>query len=133
MEEVKVLARKCRLILCPAMAAVGVIGTLLYPHFTGFLTQNEAFAAGWLFFAILMGGIAVASSYIPFSNTLNQWGYPGWFMLCVTLQVATNLVLNTLLISHFGSLGAAIATAVAFIMTIAYLKIFVKHVAKVTI
>jgi O-antigen/teichoic acid export membrane protein len=131
MHEVRSLVRRNALYLCPTMAVAGVLGSLLFPYFAVLLTGDPIFAGGWVFFAVLMTGITLASSYLPFSLVLNQWGYPVWFMVFLALTVASNLVLNIVLIGMLGSLGAAVATAITLCLSVLYLKTITRLVTGV--
>jgi Na+-driven multidrug efflux pump len=52
----------------------------------------------------------------------NQVGQPGHQTLFLTMFFLTNIILNLLLIPYFGMVGSAIATALACVLQIVYLK-----------
>lgn len=133
MNEAKVFVRKSILLLCPAMAAVTIVGSILFPYFAEMLTGRDSFSEGWTYFAILLTGITISSSYIPIGTILNQWGYPGWFTIFASLQVLTNVLLNFWFVPLWGAPGAAVATALAFVANVFYLKILVARVTGVSI
>lgn len=119
--------------LVPVLALLAVVGTLVFPFFARLVTGQEEFAQGAAFFAVLAAGLVIASAYYPFHYVLNQWGYPSGFLAFNLLLVLTNLVLNLLLIPVVGPLGAAIATATAYVVSIVYLKALTYHFAGVSI
>lgn len=123
-DELKNYVRKAVLILCPSMAALSCLVGFLYPSLTVLLTGTGEFIPGRIYFAVLMIGIVVGSSHLPFIFVLNQWGHPRLFTLFLLAIVATNFLLNVLLIPIYGPLGSALGTGLSYIMTIVYLKIF---------
>lgn len=132
-DDVRPMVHKAILILCPAMAGLGLVATLIFPVITQFLTSDADLASGWTYFAVIMAGIAIGSSYLPFGFILNQWGHPATFMVFVALLFSTNLALNALLIPHYAALGAALATAAAFALTVVYLKVLTRVATGVSI
>ncbi len=133
MPEAKALLRKVSLWLCPALATIGLIATIAFPAVVRMITENADLADGWIYFAILMTGISAAAGYTAVAFILNQWGHPGWFSGYLAVTIMTNVLLNALLIPRFGALGAASATALTTILTIAYLKILTRRVAGIEI
>jgi Na+-driven multidrug efflux pump len=91
---VRRLVRRTALTLCPLLVLVtGAVG-LLYPYLTRWLLHNDAYTAGRIYFVVLMVGIVIASSYLPFTYVLNQWGHPGWFVIFLFIVAMTNALLN---------------------------------------
>jgi O-antigen/teichoic acid export membrane protein len=133
MDQVKGLVRKNTRLLCPALAAVSAVTAMVYPYATVRLTGDPGLASGWIHFAVLMFGMTVSASYLPFANILNQWGHPTWFMVYSALLVGTNILLNALLIPLWGALGSAVATALAFVLMIVYLKALTRFVTGIAI
>jgi O-antigen/teichoic acid export membrane protein len=129
MEDLRIYTRRAFMILSPAMAFVSCLIGFLYPYLTVWLTGSDEFVPGRIYFVVLMLGIVIGSSHLPFLFLLNQWGHPGWFSLFLLSLVATNLVLNLLLIPLYGALGAAIGTGLSYVLTGVYLKTFI-HLAK---
>jgi len=109
-----------------AMTAVAGIAIALYPIALSILTNKPDFQASWWPFAYLMAGIAAASGYVPFGQTLLMARQPGWHTLLMTLTVAINVVGNALLIPRIGIEGAAIATAISMASSVLLLKWLVR-------
>lgn len=109
----RLVARNLR-IVPPLLVAGTLAGWLLYGPAATLVTGDAAFADGRPWFAILMLGMIVASTWYPFALALNQWGRPGWFVRFLATLFLVNVVLNALLIPWLGATGAAIASATAF-------------------
>ncbi|MBI5364277.1 MAG: polysaccharide biosynthesis C-terminal domain-containing protein [Planctomycetes bacterium] len=117
-----------------ALAAVGVVAVLLYPHVvefafgggTGATEQATAFAASWVPFCWLMLGIVLASGYIPFAQTLLMANRPGWHTLYMVLTVLINVIGNWILIPIWGLPGAALSTANSMFLSVFLLKALVR-------
>lgn len=74
--------------------------------------------------AILVGGLVIASPYMPFGMILSQAGLPLEQTLFTVAILVFNLVLNAALIPTLGILGAAMATSSSYVFT-ACLLIFI--------
>jgi O-antigen/teichoic acid export membrane protein len=103
------------------MIPIGLVAILGYPmlNFLGFAPE---FNQSWLVFTILMIGILLSAGYLPFQMIFNQVGQPGRQTIFLTMFFLTNIILNLLFIPLFGMYGSALATALAFMFQIFYLK-----------
>ncbi len=102
--------------LVPAMAVLAALGAAVFIPITRILTGRPTFDAGWIYFAILAGAIAVSTAYLPFLTVLNQWGRPGVLFRLVAAQFVVNAILNLALIPFIGGTGAAIATGISYVV-----------------
>lgn len=100
---------------------VGLMAILSFPLLNLFGFDPE-FNQSWLVFSILMAGILLSAGYLPFQMIFNQIGQPGYQTLFLVMLFLTNVILNLLLIPFFGMYGSALATALALIFQIVYLK-----------
>lgn len=116
-EDVRPLIVRTRKWFVLAMAGICVIGAVTYPYVIPVLIGDARFADGALAFAILVGGIALASPWLPFSQVLLMASRPGWHTLLVLLMAGLNFVGNVLLIPSMGMEGAATATAVTLVFS----------------
>jgi len=121
-DEVEALVRRSRRWFVPAMAGACALGAAIFTLAIPWLTGDPRFLDGALPFATLVAGIAVASPWLPFNQILLMGGYPGWHTIFVTITVATNVVLNMLLIPQLGLMGAASATAIALFGSALWLR-----------
>ncbi len=112
-----------------AMSAVCAAATLAFPLAVMLLTNKEALGwrNSWPIFAILMAGVAASSGYQPFSQILLQGGRPGWQTILVTCTVGFNALLNALLIPLMSANGAAAATAMSYVFSVAMLRWLVRR------
>jgi O-antigen/teichoic acid export membrane protein len=114
---VQALLGRTRRWFVPGLAGICVVSAVCYPFIIPFLIGDPAFAAGAPSFAILVGGIALATPWLPFNQVLLMASRPGWHTIFVLLVVALNFVGNVLLIPHMGMEGAATATAVTLVLS----------------
>ena len=105
---------------------LGLLLVLLYPVAVRVLGFEE-YVAAWKVFAVLMTGIMAAMGYSSFQMLLNQGGFPGHQSVFFALVFVTSVLLNVALIPLLGMLGAAIATAASFVMSIVYLRDLVRR------
>lgn len=114
-DEVEALARRARRWFVPALVGCCALGAALYPVVIPWLIGDAAFVAGAVPFAILMGGIALASPYLPFMQLLLMASLPGWHTVSVLAVVAVAYVGNAVLIPVAGLAGAALAMALGVV------------------
>lgn len=131
LSELRRMVWRANVLLVPAMLVVISILALGYEELILFLTDDFAFVEGQLSCGILGLGIALSSGYIAFSMLLSQCGYPGRYTAFLGLHVCTNIALNALLIPLLGMEGAAVASSVALLLSILYLKLFTWRTLKV--
>lgn len=112
-DEVQTLVRSTRRWFVPLFVAACVIGAVSYPFVVPWVIGNHDFIAGAWPFAILITGAIVASGYLPFNTMLMMGARPGSQTVFFLIVLVVNFVLNALLVSPFGMVGAAIASAVA--------------------
>lgn len=124
--ELRRYVRRAMMILSPALAVVSCVIAWLYPMLTLWLTGSRDFVPGRLYFMVLMAGIVIGSSHLPFLFVLNQWGHPGWFTLFLLAIVTTNFFCNWLLIPLWGALGSALGTGLTYALTGIELTLFLK-------
>ena len=126
-ENLREIVRRGVRIFYAVMAVIGILAIVLYPLAIRLLMRDSSFMDSWAPFAILMGGLILCSGYLPFNMILVQAGYPGTHTVLMSAVVLTNIVLNALLIPWLGISGAALATAVSFVLSAVYLKGLVRR------
>jgi O-antigen/teichoic acid export membrane protein len=120
------LVRRVRGRTYAAMAAVAAIAIALFPTAVERLTEKPGFEGARVPFALLAIGIFVSSGYTPFGQTLLMAGFPGWHSILMIATVLVNLALNAVLVPRIGIAGAAVATAVAMLASVVFLKALVR-------
>jgi O-antigen/teichoic acid export membrane protein len=120
--EVEALIRRTRRWAVPAMIGACVFGAAIFPIVIPWLTGDPSFLEGAWPFATLVAGIAIASPWLPFNQILLMGGRPGWHTIYMLIAVGGNVVLNLLLVPHFGLMGAAGGTALALVASALWLR-----------
>ena len=109
------------------MTAIGTAMALTYPWYATWLGGGEIANTSWTIFAILLAGASVFAVYATFGGIFSQTGLPmtqTWLNLAI---LGTNLALNLVIVPIWGVLGAAIATALSFVVGTLYLRFLVSH------
>lgn len=96
------------------MSSLLALGLALGGRFILGLYGPEFTAGQTTLFVLLLFGIAAASA-VPASTMLTVHGHAGWITLVGFAQLLVNIPLNYVLITHYGILGAAIATTSVFV------------------
>jgi O-antigen/teichoic acid export membrane protein len=113
--DVEALARRSWRWFVPAMLGICVVSALVYPAAIPWVLAKPAFVDGAVPFAILLGGIVLASPYLPFMQMLLMTGRPGWHTGLVIAGVAIAFIANSLLIPRFGMVGAALGMGIGLV------------------
>lgn len=124
--EVEAIARRTRRWFIPVFVVGCLVAGALYPFAVPWLVGNAEFIAGAAPFAILLGGAALASAYLPFQMILLMAGKPGAQTVFIVIVLVTNGVLNTLLVPVLGLEGAALASATALASSALLLRTMVR-------
>ena len=104
--------------IAPALfvAIPGFLGVILFSReILGFVFGPE-YTAAWLVLIILMGEKVVQSVHIILGRSLQGIDRPDLAAKAGLVAMALNLVLNVVLVLEYGIVGAAIATAVSFVV-----------------
>lgn len=105
-------------------AVLGILGILLYPLFVRLLVPGQDFMLSWHVFIILMVGIILCSGYLPFQMLFVQTGLPLYYTYLITITFVSNVILNLILVPRIGMNGSALATSLAILISVLFLKIF---------
>jgi O-antigen/teichoic acid export membrane protein len=120
--DVEALVRRVRRWFVPAMVGICALAAALYPVIIPWLIGKQSFIGGTVPFAIMMVGLALASPYLPFAQTLLMGSRPGWHTLYVLGIVSVNLIGNLVLIPVLGLAGAATSIAASMVSTAVLLR-----------
>ncbi|MGV8996092.1 MAG: oligosaccharide flippase family protein [Parvibaculaceae bacterium] len=110
-------------IFWPTLAAAIVI--LLFGKFALGIFGAE-FEGGYVLLAILVAGFVGRASTGPIEYLLNMTGNQDATAYAYFAAAALNIILNLILVPYFGLIGAAIATAIAIMMSSLWLYISVR-------
>ncbi len=131
--DVEDLARRTRRWFVPALVGACVAGALIYPYLIPWITERASFAEGAIPFAILMGGVALASRWLPFNQLLLMGSRPGWHTFYMVVVVLVTFVLTILLIPRFELTGAAISNTAGMLVSAALLSVLARAKLRVRI
>ena len=110
--------RKTYFLIIPIVA----IANVCYPFVVGVLFGEDLAMDSWKVFGILSVGLVLSAGYVPFTNLLQQAGKPTRQSALLGAITGINIVLNLALIPLFGMVGAALATAIAQVSLIFFLR-----------
>lgn len=130
-ELTQIIKRGCRNVYL-FMAVCIFTSFFIYPYFIEYVIGNE-FQDSNKLYQILMIGVLLTAGYLPFDMLLTQAGYPLSQSFFKSMMVACNVLLNFFFINLYGLLGAAIATALVYSLSLFLLKFLVYKKIKIKI
>ncbi len=95
-------------------ATVATVLLLVFPYFN-IVFDPVMIEQGYPILVVLAFGVMFFSFFIPCDHVLLQAGHPGGQSLMMSLNIMLNVVLNFFFIPQYGLMGAAFATACAFV------------------
>jgi O-antigen/teichoic acid export membrane protein len=110
LDELKQSLTKYSKYLIPISAVLVLFGYCVLAYIIG------RDLSGFFPLLIVVAAIVATSKYIIFGNTLNQSGFPSQEARLNIITLCTNIALNFALIPFLGMFGAAIGTAVSYIV-----------------
>jgi O-antigen/teichoic acid export membrane protein len=120
--ELRALMVRGRNMAALLLGTTAAIAVAAYPVYARLLSTPTMAASSWPIFAILMSGGFVYSVYATFAGLFVQAGLPALQSSLNLMIVATNLALNLMLVPLAGTSGAAVATALSFILGTLYFR-----------
>lgn len=113
-DQLRAMVRRIQRRVIVGVIGVAVLSIVAYDTVTSIAYGDEIASPTFAPYTILAIGVIVASPYIPFTNFFQQTGRPTLHSGMLVLTTATNLILNLALVPSFGTVGAAIGTAVSW-------------------
>lgn len=120
--EAEAGVRRTRRWFVPALAAAALLGAAAFPLLIPTLIGDPDFIDGAWPFAILMGGVVLASPYLPFNQVLLMAALPGWHTGYVLATVTVSFAGSAALIPLLGMRGAALAAAISLVVSALLLR-----------
>lgn len=111
----------------PATALLSLCVIAVFWVLTNYFVPGKGLNQGLIPLSILLAGLTLISAFIPFDNLMLVSGHPGFQTLQHMTLVLTNIILNLAMIPMLGIKGAAIATALSYICSIAALFYLVRR------
>ena len=121
--------KKALRVLSPLAFAALLVG---YYIMCCILDQKDYLVGMW-YLAVISVAIIVSGRKIIFGNIFAQTGFPARESFVNVVTVVSNFALNIVLILGFGLLGAAVATAVSYLIYGYTLRYYTKKELKITI
>lgn len=103
-----------------AVATLWVLATFVVPH--------KGLGEGLVSLVILMSGLVLVSTLIPFDNLLMVAGHPGYQTLQQCATVTANVAFAVVLLPRLGIEGAAVGTAMSYVAGAAALLWFARRI-----
>ena len=107
------------------VAILFLFSVIIYPKMIEIFIKNSEFVESFIPFIILVSGITIASGYIPFYNIFSMANKPGLQSIFIIMIFSTNIIANAIFIPLMGYSGAALGTALSFLISIIYFKYLV--------
>lgn len=101
-------------VIMPVLFVGGVLILLVYRGITCFFMRE--YVDAWKILAVLLLAIFINSKYIICGNLLSQCGYPEMESFANGMSLIINFAFNIIFILYMESIGAALATALSYIV-----------------
>jgi len=121
---IELLSKKIKRRFPIFMFLISLCFIFVYPLILNFFVGSVEFQLSTQVLIILIVGIILNSFYRPFLGILLQGGKPGKHTFMVSLLIIINIFGNILLIPYYGIYGAAIATALTYMLEGFFIKFF---------
>jgi len=114
-DQLRSLMRRVVLVFVPFILALSIVAALLFPVMVRLFTDDR-FLESWPIFTILLAGVVINAGFRPFQGVFLLTGRPGLHSLFFLIIVFSNAILNILFIQRMGTIGAAVATSLAYVI-----------------
>ncbi|MBX3162079.1 MAG: oligosaccharide flippase family protein [Deltaproteobacteria bacterium] len=114
-------------------AAVAVVAIAGYALVVPLISADPLVRGSWVYFAIILGGMAASAGYAPFAQLLLWAGRPGWHTILVAVIVGVGTALDLVMVRAWGPEGAAIAVALTYAWSVVALRLLVGRVLQLRI
>ncbi len=132
-DELRSIIRRGRNLSYAAAVPVAGIAVLGFTYILPAIISDPSIEESAPIFALLLAGMAMSAGYMPFFQILLLARRPGWHTLLMLATITVNVVGNALLIPYAGPVGAALATALAFVVSVIMLRLFVQRLLQLRI
>jgi len=129
--QIGVLARHIRRVLYPLMIVVGILALALYPPIYALWVGDAQWRTSWIVFAIILLGVVINAGYKPFMGLLLQGGRPGAYTLFIGGLVLWDALMNLVFIPLGGVVGAAVVTALTYVLQMIALIVLARRLFEI--
>ena len=116
--DVEMLHRRLQGPLLASSVALIVLVAVMFAPMVRFLDLPDPFLAARGPLIVLLAGIVLAASLVPFDQILILGGAPATQARIVLASISVNVAVNLLLIPRLGAIGAAAGTALALLVLV---------------
>lgn len=111
---------------------LGVISIMGFPVFA-FLAGVEDVTTTSIIYAVLVGGFIITGGYQPYLMFFNQVGMPKTHTLFILIICSSNIICNIILVPLIGVVGAAVGTAISFLIQMFVMKLLIKKKVEINL
>jgi len=122
------LRRQSARFVLPATAAMALLAVVALWVLSTYVVPQKDLHEGMLSLVILMSGLVLVSTLVPFDNLLMVSGHPGYQTLQQLFTVGVNALVAVLLLPIFGIAGAACGTAMSYLAGATALLVFSRRI-----
>jgi O-antigen/teichoic acid export membrane protein len=122
------LRHQSRRFVLPATLAMAVISVAVLWFIATYVVPHKGLLEGLPSLLILMSGLVLVSSLVPFDNLLMVSGHPGYQTLQQIATVSANVIFALALLPVLGIAGAACGTALSYVAGISALLWFSRRI-----
>lgn len=122
------LMRQTRRLLVPLVGGLALCIVFTYYILAAWVLPGKGLMEGMPSLIILLTGVVVASSFIPFDNLMVVSGHPGYQALQQIGAVTANTCFAILFLPLIGVEGAATGTALSYVTNVLLLYIFTRRI-----
>lgn len=109
------------------MVVGGVLLLAVFPVLDRLLLLGRFGEAFWPL-VILVSGLTMAGPHLAFSMVLSQGGRPAIYTMLMTSILVSNVVFNLIGVYTYGIIGAAIGTALSYVLGVVTLQVLCRRV-----
>lgn len=121
------LMKKTRQLVVPGVLGLAIVIAAAYWVLAGFILPGRGLMEGMPSLLILLTGVVLASSFVPFDNLMVVSGHPGFQALQQVGVVVANASVAILLLPVLGVEGAATGTAISYLTNVLLLCVFTQR------
>lgn len=122
------LRRQSARFVLPATAAMALLAVAALWLLSTYVVPQKDLHEGMLSLVILMSGLVLVSTLVPFDNLLMVSGHPGYQTLQQLFTVGVNALVAVLLLPLLGIAGAACGTAMSYLAGATALLVFSRRI-----
>ncbi|WP_319763583.1 polysaccharide biosynthesis C-terminal domain-containing protein [Maridesulfovibrio sp.] len=126
-QSLKNVIFKVHTIIYPLLLLCFIVFFFGYESVMSFVVTSDVAEKTKVLLFILLSGFWIYSGYAPFGSLLVNDGHPGTQSLLLLSCMFLNILLNSILINLWGTIGAALATSFSFVAYVLILIYFVKR------